>query len=88
MDWGSILPDLAVSVVAVLALGYITVQFLAALDRRAKAHEDAMTERETALRAVEKEIRTELVGALRESNLVISENSKIMQRLVHHMDKH
>jgi hypothetical protein len=88
MEWATVLPNLSIGVVSVLALGYITLQFLVTLDKRAKAHEEAMTERETALRAVEKEIRTELVGALKESNLVIAENSKVMQRLVHHMDQH
>ena len=88
MEWVTVLPNLSIGVVTVLALVYITMQFLATLDKRSRAHEDAMTERETALRNVEKEIRTELVGALKESTAVISENSKVMQRLVHHLDSH
>jgi hypothetical protein len=87
-DWLTVLPNLSIGVVAVGALVYISVQFLDRLDKRSVAHEDAMRERESALRAVEKEIRIELVGALKESTHVIRENSRVMERVVEHMDKH
>jgi hypothetical protein len=84
----SVLPNLSIGVISVLALVYVVLQFLKALDARAEKHEAAMNERETALRAVEQEVRTELVGALQKSTTVIAENGKVMERVVRHLDKH
>lgn len=83
----TILPNLSIGVVCIAALVYITVQFLTKLDERAEAHEKAMDKREEALRQVEKEVRTELVGHLKESSSTIAQNIKIMERVVTHLDK-
>lgn len=84
----SILPNLSIGVISVGALVYVALDFRKAMDARAERHEAAMQERENALRVVEKEVRTELVGALQKSTSVIAENGKVMERVVRHLDKH
>lgn len=84
----SILPNLSIGVIAVGSLVYVTIDFRKAMDARAVSHEKSMKEREDALRQVEKEVRTELIGALQNATTVISENGKIMERVVRHLDKH
>jgi|GEM_PF-2774556 len=84
----SVLPNLSIGVVSVGALVYVALDFRKAMDKRAERHEASMKEREDALRQVEREVRTELVGSLQKSTSVISENSKIMERVVNHLDKH
>lgn len=84
----TILPNLSIGVISVLALVYITIRFLQHLDERAQRHEKAMGEREQALREVEKEIRSELNATLKENNVTITENSRIMSELMHHLKQH
>lgn len=83
----AVIPNLSIGVVCIGALVYITVRFLEKLDERAMAHESAMSERETALRGVEREIRTELVGALGRSSEAIAQNTRIMERVVTSLDR-
>jgi hypothetical protein len=83
-----ILPNLSIGVVSIGALVFITLRFLDKLDERARAHEDAMDKRETALRDVEKSIRTELIDHLKESSVVIANNAKVMERVINHLDQH
>lgn len=84
----SVLPNLSIGVISVGALVFVALDFRKAMDARAERHEAAMREREHALRAVEKEVRTELVTTLQRSTNVIADNSKIMERVVNHLDKH
>ena len=66
----STLPNLGIGVVAVLALAYITREFLKHLDIRAKAFE-----------VLNKEVRDDIMKQL-------FENTRLMERVVTHMDKH
>lgn len=83
-----ILPNLSIGVVSIAALVYITVTFINKLDERSTAHEAAMDKHEEALRQVEKEVRDDIIGYLRESSQVIASNAKIMERVISHLDKH
>lgn len=85
-DLLSVLPNLSIGVIAVGALVYTTIVFQKSMDQRAQSHERSMKEREDALRLVEKEIRTELVSALQKSTSAITENAKVMERVVRHLD--
>lgn len=76
----SVLPNLGVGVVAVLAIGYIVNKFLYAMDERTKRHEEAMSERENALREVEREIRTSLTDQL-------TKNTQALERVINHLDR-
>ena len=84
----SILPNLSIGVVSIGALVYITLAFIKVLEVRAEKHEKAMQAREDALRQVEKDIRTELIGVLGRSNDTIAQNTKVMERVMNHLDKH
>ena len=75
------LPNLGVGVASVAGLVYVVIQFLAQLKEMRKDHEKSMGERETAFRALEREVRTEIVGQL-------SQNTKAMERVFNHLDKH
>lgn len=77
MDFLQVLPNLGIGVVAVLALAYITRNFLEHLDARSKRHEEAMKEREEAFRTLEREVRDKILSQL-------NENSNLMERI---MDK-
>lgn len=106
MDWLTLLPNLSVPVVSVLALAHLSLKhgetqaksqeaFIKTLDQRAEKHESAMQERETALRLVEKEVRTEVsiqlsasTSSLKDTAKIMQENSRIMERVITHLDKH
>ncbi len=60
--------------------------FIKALESRADKHEGAMREREGALRAVEKEVRDNIMGSLAKSSTVIADATKLMDRLMRHLD--
>lgn len=69
--------------------------FIKTLDARAEKHELAMKEREVALRQVEKEVRTEVsvqlsasTASLKDTAKIMAENSRIMERVINHLDKH
>ena len=83
----SIIPNLGIGVVAILCLGYITKVFLEQLNKRAEAHEAAMTERETALRAVEKDMRGTLATLIVQANSSINENTRVLHRVINHLDR-
>lgn len=102
----NILPNLSIGVVSVVALAHLSLKhgetqaksqeaFIKTLDGRAEKHEAAMQERETALRAVEKEVRTEVsvqltasTASLKDTAKIMQENSRIMERVITHLDKH
>lgn len=89
----SVLPNLSIGVIAVLSLVVVTFRFLDRMEKSNVTHEKAMADRENALRAVEKEVRTEFGKLLAQSNHVIvqsthaiGENSKILARAVDRWD--
>ena len=66
------------------ALGCMTLivrWFLSGLAEMRDRHEAAMLERETALRTLEREVRTEILSQL-------GRNTQIMERVMVHMDRH
>lgn len=85
-DWFTILPNLSIGVISVLSLVIVVRWFLQALDVRAEKHEKAMSERETAMRSVESDVRNNLVSIITDSTSTIKENTKLMERVVHHLD--
>lgn len=82
----SILPNLSIGVVSILGLIYVVLKFLAALDSRAEKHENAMMERETALRQVERDVRNSLYTQLSENTAAMQENTKVLSRVVQKLD--
>lgn len=83
----TVLPNLSIGVISVLALVYVVREFLRAMDERTKRHEANMTERENAMRSVEAEVRNTLSTHLTESTHSIKENTKALARVVNHLDK-
>lgn len=82
----SILPNLSIGVISILGLIYVVIKFLDALDKRTVQHAEAMKERELALRAVEKDVRDSLYKHLSESTLALQENTKVLARVINHLD--
>jgi tRNA(Met) C34 N-acetyltransferase TmcA len=82
----SVLPNLSIGVVSIGGLVYVVLQFLKALDNRADKHEKAMTEREASLRAVETDVRRFLTDQLSQNTIALQENTKVMGRVVRHLD--
>lgn len=64
----TVLPNLSIGVICVLSLLYVTHIFL-----------KQIKEREDALRTLEKEVRTSIMGQL-------SENTTVMVRLLEHLN--
>lgn len=83
----NILPNLGIGVVAVLCLAYLTKFFIDKLDARAASHEKAMKEREDALRAVEREMRGSLTNIISQTNSVVAENTRVLHRVINHLDR-
>lgn len=82
----SVLPNLSIGVVSVLALAYLSLRhaltqkeaqdkFVKTLDDRADKHEKAMLEREQALRSVESEVRRNLTDQLVQNTVALKGNS-------------
>ena len=71
----SLLPQLSIGVVAIMALGYITLIFIKYIEKRDDVHASQLKEREDTLRALETEVRTSIVGQLQE-------NSRVMDRVL------
>jgi hypothetical protein len=82
----AILPQLSIGVISVLALVFVVIKFLDAMDQRTMRHEEAMKERETSLRTVEKEVRATLSTHLTESTHAVRENTKVLERVVMRLD--
>lgn len=82
----SILPNLSSGVISILGLIYTVIKFLDALDTRTIQHAEAMKERELALRQVEKDVRDSLYKHLSESTLALQENTKVLARVMNHLD--
>ena len=82
----SVLPNLSIGVVCILALVYVTNRFLQVLDARSDKHETAMREREAAMRLLESSVRTTLTEHLTQASVALAENTKVLARVVHHLD--
>lgn len=83
----TILPNLSIGVVSVLALVYVVHRFLQAMDERTKRHEVAMKEREVAHRELEKEVRETIFVHLAEARHAVQENGRMMDRVMSKLDK-
>jgi hypothetical protein len=82
----TILPNLSIGVISILALVYTVLKFLAALDARSVQHNESLKEREFALRAVEKDVRENLYLHLTQSTSALQENTKVLLRVTNHLD--
>lgn len=82
----TILPNLSIGVISILGLIYTVLKFLEALDNRAEQHSAAMQEREEALRNVERDVRDSLYKHLSESTAALQENTRILARVLNHLD--
>lgn len=82
----AILPNLSIGVISILGLIYVVLKFLDALDKRAEQHSVAMQEREQALRGVEKDVRESLYRHISESTFALQENTKVLARVINHLD--
>lgn len=71
----SILPNLSIGVISILGLIYVVLKFLDALDRR-----------EVIMRGVEKDVRDSLYKHLSESTNALQENTRILGRVLNHLD--
>lgn len=67
----SVLPNLSIGVISIIALVYVTRQFILQLQSLSVKHMEEIKEREIALRTVEKEVRTTILTALNESTAVM-----------------
>jgi hypothetical protein len=85
-DFLTILPNLSIGVISVLALVYVVLRFLKALDDRADKHELAMQERETAMRSLEASVRQSMAEQLTKNTIALSEVTKVLARVVRHLD--
>lgn len=82
-----ILPNLSVGVVSVVALVYVTVKFLEQLDIRSKLHNEVMSERERALREVEREVRTTVLEQISLNTQAMNDTAKVLDRVAALLDK-
>lgn len=83
----TILPNLSIGVVCIGALVYISNKFLIHLDQRARQHETSMSERESALRKVESEVRTTILTQLSKNTEVMNDTTKTLERVVTALDR-
>ena len=83
----NVLPNLSIGVVSVLALVYVVIKFLDAIDERATRHEKAMQEREHAIRQVESDVRSNLYTHLSQATHALQENTRVLERVMNHLDK-
>lgn len=77
-----VLPDLGPTIVAVLVFGYIVKYFVDFIKELNTKHEAAIRERELALRALEKEVRENLISVIAESTQAVKETRKVMIRFL------
>lgn len=82
----TILPNLSIGVISIGGLIYVVIKFLNALDQRVVSYESAMQEREAALRDVERSVRENLYTHITQSTLALQENTKVLARVINHLD--
>lgn len=83
----TILPNLSIGVISILGLIFVVVKFLEALDKRTEQHAEAMKERESALRSVEKEVRNNILSQLSKNTEIMNDTSKVMERAIMILDR-
>jgi hypothetical protein len=83
----TVLPNLSIGVVSIGALVYVSREFLRHLDSRAVMHEQAMAERESQIREVEREIRTTVLDQLSQNTIVMNDTVKSHERLMVLLDR-
>lgn len=76
----SILPNLGIGVVSILALVYVTKEFIKQLKEERVMARDELKEAAIAHRGLEKEVRESIMGQL-------SENTLAMKEFLRHYDK-
>lgn len=79
MDILTILPNLSIGVISVLALVFVTRDFLKHLREEREKERSERTEQEKAFRALEKEVRTNIMNQL-------NENTRVFTRVVDHFN--
>ncbi len=80
MDILQILPNLSIGVVSVLALVWVTRDFLKHLKEEREKERFERVEQENAFRTLEKEVRTSIMTQL-------NDNTKAFERVMLHLDK-
>lgn len=98
MDFQTLIQEASISIVSVVALVYVTYLFIKELREQSKQHaemiinrtmrhEEAMLEREKALRELEREVRITLTDHIVQSNIALNESSRVIARAVDALDK-
>ena len=80
MDLLTILPNLSIGVVSILALVYTTRSFLLHLKSERTEERKERVEDEKAFRTLEREIRDNIIGQL-------NENTRVFTRVLDHINK-
>ncbi|KKM81322.1 hypothetical protein LCGC14_1331060 [marine sediment metagenome] len=80
MDFLTILPNLSIGVIAILALVYLSKKFLDRLESKDKEFTKELGNREDAFRALEKEVRTTVMQQL-------ADNTHAFKKVINHIDK-
>lgn len=79
MDILTILPNLSIGVVSILALAYVTKAFLQHLKEEREKERHERGEQEKAFRELEREVRTSIIDQL-------NENTKVFTRVLDHFN--
>lgn len=79
MEFLTILPNLSTAVVAILALVYLSKKFLDRLEAKDEQLIAEMSERESAFRELEKEVRTNIMDQL-------SKNTQAFKKVIEHIE--
>lgn len=99
MDFLTILPNLSIGVVCILALIYVVRMYKDYQERREAQYTAERVERdnkyadermrwEAGIRELERDFRGSIATQLNKSNEVLSEVSRTMERVTRHLDKH
>ena len=80
MDILTILPNLSIGVVSILALVYVTMTFLKHLKHERIEERKERVEDEKAFRSLEREIRDNIMNQL-------NENTRVFTRVLDHINK-
>lgn len=81
MELLTVLPNLSIGVVSILALLWVTKQFLVHLKDERISERAERKENELAFRSLEREVRTSIVGQL-------NENTRVFEKVMAHINKH
>ena len=76
----TVLPNLSIGVISVLALVWVTRQFLVHLKQEREAERVERREQEVAFRSLEKEVRDNIMGQL-------NENTRVFEQVLAHIKR-